>query len=137
VGPLRADVIGALAPVAQDVVFAGLDQDFVAALVIPDVGACAALFGLSAPTYGDLARNVPLLEWLRARLDEHARRNPSSTRCVQRAMLLPSPPSLDHGEITDKGSINQRAVLNARAECVATLYSSAPPAYVACIPVRS
>ncbi len=137
VGPLRADVISALAPVAQDVVFAGLDQDFVAALVIPDVAACAALFGLTTPTYGDLGRNAALLEWLCARLEEHARRNPSSTRCVQRAMLLPSPPSLDHGEITDKGSINQRAVLNARSECVAALYAAAPAAHVACIRVRS
>jgi feruloyl-CoA synthase len=105
--------------------------------VIPDLAACASLFGLTAPTYGDLARNETLLEWLRARLDEHAQRNPSSTRCVCRAMLLPSPPSLDHGEITDKGSINQRAVLNARAECVAALYATAPPDYVACIKVRS
>ena len=113
--------------------FAGLDQDFVAALVIPDIAACASLFGLNAPTYSDLARNEVVLEWLCVRLDEHARRNPSSTRCVQRAMLLPSPPSLDHGEITDKGSINQRAVLNARAECIAALYAAVPPAHVACI----
>lgn len=135
VGPLRAEIISALAPVAQDVVFAGLDQAFVAALVIPDVAACASLVGLNAPTYGDLAGHAELLDWIRARLEEHARRNPSSTRCVMRAMLLPSPPSLDHGEITDKGSINQRAVLSRRTECVAALYAVAPPAYVACIQV--
>ena len=46
VGPLRADIIGALAPVAQDVVIAGLDTDFVTVLVIPDVSACAAMLGL-------------------------------------------------------------------------------------------
>lgn len=136
VGPLRAEIISVLAPAAQDVVFAGLDQEFVSALVIPDVAACAALFGLNAPTYGDLARHEGLLEWIRTRLEEHARRNPSSTRCVQRAMLLPSPPSLDHGEITDKGSINQRAVLSMRKECVAALYAAAPPAHVVCIKVR-
>jgi feruloyl-CoA synthase len=136
VGPLRAEIISVLAPVAQDVVFAGLDQEYVAALVIPDMAACASLFGLNAPTYSDLARHEGLLEWIRVRLEEHARRNPSSTRCVQRAMLLPSPPSLDHGEITDKGSINQRAVLSMRTECVAALYADAPPAYVTCIQVR-
>ena len=44
VGPLRAELIGALAPVAQDVVIAGLDAEFVTALVIPDVNACATMF---------------------------------------------------------------------------------------------
>jgi feruloyl-CoA synthase len=130
VGPLRADVISALAPIAQDVVFAGLDEDFVAAIVIPDVAACANLLGLTEPTYGYLSRSTELMEKLRERLDDHARRNPSSTRCVRRAILLPSPPSLDHGEITDKGSINQRAVLHHRRECVAALYAENPPAHV-------
>ena len=133
VGPLRADLISALAPLAQDVVIAGLDEDYVAALVIPDLNACASLFELTAPKHGDLAKNATVLEWIRARLVEHARQNPASTRCVRRALVLPSPPSLDHGEITDKGSINQRAVLQQRAECVAALYADEPSAHVACI----
>ena len=133
VGPLRADLISALAPVAQDVVIAGLNEDYVSVLVIPDLAACASQFGLTAPKHADLMQNVAVLEWLRSRLVEHARQNPASTRCVRRAMLLPSPPLLDHGEITDKGSINQRAVLQQRAECVAALYANAPPAHVACI----
>jgi feruloyl-CoA synthase len=123
VGPLRADLINALAPIAQDVVIAGLDADFVAAIVIPDVMACANLLGVSKRTHADLACNETLIEHLRQRLQEHARANPSSTRCVRRAILLPTPPSLDHGEITDKGSINQRAVLHHRADCVAQLYA--------------
>ena len=135
VGPLRAEIISALAPVAQDVVFAGLDQEFVAALVIPDILACASMFGLDSPSHSDLSRHAGLLEFVRTRLEEHARLNPSSTRCVRRALLLPSPPSLDHGEITDKGSINQRAVLNRRTECVAALYADAPPDHVVCIQV--
>jgi feruloyl-CoA synthase len=130
VGPLRADLISALAPLAQDVVIAGLDADFVAAIVIPDLAACTHVLGLSEPVYGHLARSTELMEQLRARLDEHARRNPSSTRCVRRAIVLPSPPSLDHGEITDKGSINQRAVLHYRSECVAALYAARPPEHV-------
>ncbi len=124
VGPLRADLIHALAPIAQDVVIAGLDADYVAVIVIPDVAACANLLGIQSRTHADLAINTALIEHLRQRLQEHARANPSSTRCVRRALLLPSPPSLDHGEITDKGSINQRAVLHHRAECVAQLYAA-------------
>jgi feruloyl-CoA synthase len=132
VGPLRADVIAALAPLAQDVVLAGLDTDFVTALIVPDCSACATLLGLDvAPAHAALAQDPQLVEWLRQRLLAHARKNSASTRCVRRALILPAPPSLDHGEITDKGSINQRAVLRRRAECVAALYASEPPAYVA------
>ena len=53
----------------------------------------------------------------------------SSTR-VLRAALLHAPPSIDAGEITDKGSINQRAVLAHRADLVAALYAEPPPAFV-------
>ena len=49
----------------------------------------------------------------------------SSTR-IARAMLLTAPLSIDAGEITDKGSINQRAVLKARAALVEELYAAAP-----------
>jgi feruloyl-CoA synthase len=45
-------------------------------------------------------------------------------------LVLPTPPSLDRGEITDKGSINQRAVLSHRASCVDALYAATPPSQV-------
>jgi feruloyl-CoA synthase len=44
--------------------------------------------------------------------------------------VLAEPPSLDVGEMTDKGSINQRAVLAHRADLVEALYAGAPPSYV-------
>jgi len=50
-----------------------------------------------------------------------AKANGSASR-VERILLLAEPPSLDAGEITDKGSLNQRAVLQRRAEAVAALY---------------
>ena len=131
VGPLRAELIAALSPVAQDVVIAGPDADYLAALVIPDVKACVQTLRLrEALTHEQLAGTEALLAWIRGRLVEHAKRNPASTRSVRRAQVLPSAPSLDAGEITDKGSINQRAVLRQRSECVAALYSRAPPAGV-------
>jgi feruloyl-CoA synthase len=132
VGPLRAELIGILAPLAQDVVIAGLDADFITALVIPDVNACATLLGMAkTPVLAELAREPELIAWLQRQLAAHARANPASTRCVRRALILPVAPSLDHGEITDKGSINQRAVLRNHPRCVAELYAAAPPAHVA------
>ena len=134
VGPLRADLIGALAPAAQDVVIAGLDADFVAVLIIPDVDACAALIDCPCTvTRTELASDSRILTWIQQRLAAHARANPATSRGVQRARILPVAPSLDRGEITDKGSINQRAVLRHYAELVAELYSAAPPAHVVII----
>jgi feruloyl-CoA synthase len=132
VGPLRAELIATLSPLVQDVVIGGLDADFVTALVIPDLAACAAM--LSAPTalsYEAAAREPRLIAWLQERLSAHARANTASTRCIRRAALLPAAPSLDRGEITDKGSINQRAILATHANLVDRLYAPSPGAFVA------
>jgi feruloyl-CoA synthase len=137
VGPLRAELIAVLAPMAQDVVIAGLDAGFVAALIIPDVNACAAILTPPCgPDHALLARDARLLAWVRNRLNAHASANPASSRCVRRAMILPTPPSLDRGEITDKGSINQHAVLAQREALVAELYRAEPAAHVAVIEVQ-
>jgi len=136
VGPLRAELIGILAPLAQDVVIAGLDADYVTALVIPDVNECAKLFALPvAPDYTYLSGDPRMVAWLQGRLAAHARANPASSRCVRRALILPEAPSHDRGEITDKGSINQRAVLRRHVKCLAELYSTVPPAHVAIIEI--
>jgi feruloyl-CoA synthase len=124
VGPLRAELIAALAPVAHDVVIAGLNADFAAALIVADVGACGAVIDLQGPlTPAAVARHPRLIDWLRRRLNAHASANPASTRRIRRALVLETPLSLDHGEITDKGSVNQRAVLQRRAEALAELYA--------------
>jgi feruloyl-CoA synthase len=138
VGPLRAEIIGVLAPVAQDVVIAGLDAEYLTLLVIPDVSACAALLA-SAVTHScaELAGDARLVSWLRQRLNAHARVNPASTRCIRRALILPVPPSLDRGEITDKGSINQHAVLRHHAALVADLYAPVPSGCVAVIEAQN
>jgi len=134
VGPLRAEMIAALSPLAQDVVIAGLDADFVSALIVPDVDACTKLLApYAAGSLAELARDERLVAWLRQRLEAHARVHPASTRCVRRALILPSAPSLDRGETTDKGSINQRAILRHHANLVEELYSATPAHYVAVV----
>ncbi|MES1146959.1 MAG: feruloyl-CoA synthase [Solimonas sp.] len=131
VGPLRAELLMAFAPYLQDVVIAGLDRDYLTILMIPDVAACVSAVQREASCgYDELVNNLKLRELLRERLVAHALRHASSSTCVLRAMLLPSPPKLDIGEITDKGSINQRAVLKYRAECVEMLYQDSPPEHV-------
>lgn len=131
VGPLRAELIATLSPMAQDVVIAGLNAEYLAILIIPDLRGCGQVLGSSeTPSYDAIVANRDLLAAIQQHLSTHARQNPASTRCVRRALLLPTPPSLDKGEITDKGSINQRAVLKHRASCVDALYAAEPPPQV-------
>jgi len=123
VGPLRARFIDHFAPYVRDVVFAGADRDFIAALVFPDVEACRKLCGLVADATASDIVNAPTV---RQKFFELLRKlaalsQGSSTR-VERAILMADPPSMDKSEMTDKGSINQRAVLRNRAALVDELY---------------
>ena len=107
VGPLRAHLIRELAPYARDVVVAGADRDDVRVLIIPDASARAP--GAKAE--------------IATRLRALAEAATGSSRRVVRAVLLWSPLSIDAGEVTDKGSVNQRAVLAARRGVVESLYA--------------
>jgi feruloyl-CoA synthase len=123
VGPLRASLLAALAPLVFDVVITGLNRDFLGLLIFPSLSACTAFLGL--PTRADLPDVVgspQLMSEIARRLDAHGRENPASSTRIERAMLLAVPPALDRGEITDKGSINQRAVLQHRESEVTQLY---------------
>ena len=122
VGPLRARLLAALEPHARDVVIAGGDRDEVGVLIFPSVDACRTL----AADATDVTRDARMLGAIRARLDAFARTSTGSSNRVCRAILLGEPPSLDAGEMTDKGSINQRAVLTRRADLVAELYAPTP-----------
>jgi feruloyl-CoA synthase len=132
VGPLRAAFIAHCAPLVRDVVLTGADRDEVAALVFPDLDACRALAPDLAPDapaatlLADAALRAAFARLLAA-LAAPAR---GTSNRVTRALLLAEPPSLDIGEMTDKGSINQRAVLVHRAALVEELYAEPPPARV-------
>ena len=121
VGPLRAQLLAQLEPLARDVVIAGADRNEVGALIFPNLEARREL-----ATDSDVTHDVELLRELRRRLAVFALTSTGSSNRVGRAILLGEPPSLDAGEITDKGSINQRAVLARRADVVAELYAATP-----------
>jgi feruloyl-CoA synthase len=123
VGPLRARFIDHFAPYVRDVVFGGADRDFIAALVFPDLEACRKLGGSGADATASDIVNAP---GVRQKFSELLRKlaalsQGSSTR-VERAILMADLPSMDKSEMTDKGSINQRAVLRNRAALVDELY---------------
>jgi feruloyl-CoA synthase len=134
VGPLRARFIAHCAPYVTDVVVAGQDRDDASALVIPNLTACRELAdGMDAQAR---AAEVLASAGLRAKFaDLLAAFNKAaggSSGRFARIMLMDEPPSLDTGEMTDKGSVNQRAVLQRRAALVDELYSARPSPRVIC-----
>jgi feruloyl-CoA synthase len=119
VGPLRARLLQAIEPYARDVVITGADRNEIGALIFPNFEACR---GLATGRTADVSNDARVREELRARLAAFASTSTGSSNRVCRAILLAEAPSLDAGEMTDKGSINQRAVLERRAAMVDELY---------------
>ena len=138
VGALRLRAIAALAPIAQDVVVTGHDRQEVGLLIFPNPAACAALCPdrpketpLAALT-ADARVRQRVAQGMRALAEEA----PGESTHAQRAMLLTEPPSIDANEITDKGYVNQRAVLARRVAAVRDLYGTPPPPKVVIIARR-
>ncbi len=121
VGPLRTRLLSATG-VLTDAVICGQDQPYVGALAWVNEGEAAKVCGIE----GSVALDDPRLrEHLARSLATLAAGEGSSLR-VERLLLLEQPPSLDAGEITDKGYLNQRICLKCRAAEVARLYRSDP-----------
>jgi feruloyl-CoA synthase len=131
VGPLRAKVIAAGAPCVQDVVVAGINRNEIGLLIFPRLDQCRALAGAApnTPTLDVLA--APQVRAFFQRLaDELWASGTGSATRVARSLVLVDPPSIDRGEITDKGSINQRAVLTHRDALVEHLYAAGHDAVI-------
>jgi feruloyl-CoA synthase len=128
VGPLRAKIIAAGAPLIQDVVITGLNEKEVGALIILALGPAKKFAGLpDTAAMKDVASHASILLAVGQIVTQLATAATGSASRVARALVLTEPPSIDKGEITDKGSINQRAVLKERAELVAALYADTAP----------
>lgn len=107
VGELRVALIAACSPLVADAAITGHDRDELGALVFPAPGAAV-----------DRARLAELLA-------RHAATAATSSTRIARILVMTEPPSIDAGEITDKGYLNQRAILTRRAADVARLYADA------------
>jgi feruloyl-CoA synthase len=123
VGPLRAKIIAAGAPFIQDVVLTGINLKEVGAMVFP-TAAVRVLAGVEADVpMADVLSSPKVLEHFQTVVNELARNATGSANRIARMCLLAEPPTIDRGEVTDKGSINQRAVLSHRAQTVEALHA--------------
>jgi feruloyl-CoA synthase len=127
VGPLRSRFVAACAPLVRDVVIAGINRDELSALVVLDLDGCRVVNpALPAANLAAAASDPTVRRAFAERLKQFATDATGSSTRITRAVLLDTPLSIDKGEVTDKGSINQRAVLEHRAALIEALYSPAP-----------
>jgi feruloyl-CoA synthase len=125
VGPLKARFVMHFAPYVRELVVAGHDRDEATGLVIPDVEACRTLANElpeTAPA-ADVLGHPRVRETFSTRLGSFNKSSAGSSTRVRRILLMADLPSIDLGELTDKGSINQRVVLSNRADLVGELYA--------------
>jgi feruloyl-CoA synthase len=119
VGTLRPDIVAACTPWALDAVITGQDKPFIGALIWPSMSAMQMLANETS--------SVPPIERLKQRIAhgiaQHNAKEGGSSRKVARFVVLMTPPSIDAGEITDKGYVNQRLALERRQADVAALYA--------------
>ncbi|MEW6767097.1 MAG: feruloyl-CoA synthase [Pseudomonadota bacterium] len=133
VGTLRVAGIAALAPVAQDIVVAGHDGDEVRFLVIPNIAACRSLAKLADDaSVDDVLNSEAVRQATAAGLAKLKANGGGTSTFATRARLMSEPPSVDGGEITDKGYINQRAVLSRRAAELAKLNGNDTKDWIGC-----
>jgi feruloyl-CoA synthase len=133
VGTLRVAGIAALAPLAQDIVVTGHGGDEVRFLVFPNIAACRAQAGLpDGADIADVTGHATIRRAIAQGLARLKAQGGHSSGHATRALLLAEPASVDGGEITDKGYINQRAVLTRRADAVAVLDDDTSREWIAC-----
>jgi len=128
VGPLRSRAVLEGSPYVQDLVITAPDRECLGALVFARMFECRKLSGL-APDASDaeVLASAPVREWFADWLQRLNREATGNASRLEWIALLDKPASIDRGEITDKGSINQRAVLQWRAEQVEALYRGLDP----------
>ncbi|ATQ44072.1 AMP-binding protein [Caulobacter mirabilis] len=119
VGTLRPDLVAACSPYVMDAVIAGQDKPFIGALFWPSMAGMQAL----AQDEGPGTPFEKLAAILKERLAAFNATAGGSSRRVGRFTVMTEPPSIDAGEITDKGYVNQRATLERRDGLVQAIYA--------------
>jgi len=126
VGSLRVKGIDALSPIAQDIVVTGHDRDQIGFLVFPNIPECRKFAELPDDAPADAVLTHPaVVRRVREAMTIMAQAGGSSL-FPARVMLMAEPPSMEAGEITDKGYINQRAVRTRRADLIHWLHADVP-----------
>ncbi len=128
VGKLRATLVDDFGGLIRDAVITGENRGELGALVIASMPPLRELVGAANTdmTDDDILAHPLVRDALAAALQRHQRRATGSATRVARLVVIRDAPRLDKGEITDKGSLNQRAMLSLRKDLVEQLYLGSP-----------
>ena len=125
VGEVRSKLLDALAPIVKEVVVCGENVADIRVLAWLNVDAATAIAEDGEKSVEALNASPMVADEVRRKLRGYNDANRGASQAVRAIRLLSTPPQLDHGEITDKGSINQRAVRDHRPDELKALYSEA------------
>jgi feruloyl-CoA synthase len=129
VGMVRTALLSAI-PVLSDAVLTGENRGYVGGLAWLNAAEASALLGEQPEPAGELITHEGLHAHLARALADHNAAAGSSAR-IERLLIMARPPSMDAGEITDKGYLNQRKVMAQRPALVEMLYiDPAPPGVI-------
>ena len=126
---LRSNINKLGQPFLLEVVIAAPNREYLTALVLPNLPALRSRFRDASEAHEDdeaFLYSEEVVDFFKEVFEEHNETHPSSSQFIRRFMLLPEPPRIDRNETTDKGYINQSAVLDHRADLVEELYADPP-----------
>jgi len=131
-GAVRAELLAALAPLASDVLLCGINRDYLAALLVPNVPALTELVGSDEPlgTGSQINEHAAVQTRLAECLANYNRVHPGNSTAVRRLAFMAQLPDPQRHEISDKGTINQRIAAEHREAEIETLYATTPPSWV-------
>lgn len=122
-GVMKAKIISSGSPIIQDVVLTGLDQEFIGAILFLNADSCRKMANLGMEcSYEEVYKNEHIMAYLNHWQREYNQSATGSSTYIKKYVIAIEPPSIDRGEITDKGSINQRNVLKYRPELIEEIY---------------
>jgi len=128
-GQLRLDMLACIGPLAQDIVVTGADRNEIGILIFPNAAELERE-GFTSETDNGALIDKKLHSELRRRLAARAREVTGSASTVARALVLAEPPNMGEGEMTAKGNLNYRKVLDRRRDLLARLYDDADRATI-------
>jgi feruloyl-CoA synthase len=124
VGMLRANLIAAGNGLIQDVVITGHDNEFIGAIVFASLSHCKNIIDLDESiTATEIVKHKAVKEKLQEILDTMAIKSTGSASLIKRAVFADFNLNIDKGEITDKGSVNQRVIIENHPEVIKKMYS--------------
>lgn len=122
-GALRSKFIDHFGDIVNEVAITGADQAYLGGLVFPNLPMLQKIFGSANVEMSDILADEAIRNIFKEKLVSLAKQNTGSSTLIRKILLLSEPPSLENHELTDKGSINQRAVLTNRPELIDEIYA--------------